>query len=74
MKIFILSVPFAEVWVASLVRDHLEGCVKLLLCCLTAHTAVESPLPLEVGRIQGQKEEETAKPVPCSASGLCGDK
>lgn len=44
MKIFILSVAFAEVWAACLLRDHLEGCLKILLCYLTARTAVESPV------------------------------
>ena len=40
----ILSIAFAEVWVASLVRSHLEGCLKFFLCYLTAHTAAESPV------------------------------
>lgn len=44
MKGFILSVAFAEAWAASPVRDHLEGCLKFLLCYLTASTAVESPV------------------------------
>lgn len=44
MKICILSVASAEVWVDSLVRDHLEGCLKCLLCYLTAYIAVDSPV------------------------------
>lgn len=43
-KIFILNVAFVEVWVESPVRDHLEGCLKFLLCYLTVCIAVESPV------------------------------